>query len=186
MKQIARLLLITIALTSSLEAQSSEVLSEQRMAIGAELDILPYATGGWYGSIWAGDGGTRLRAVASRVHLPAFATPDGFQDQSITAVAALCDVFPEGSFERWWIGGGLEYWAGSIEESGSGIEGQYHSYLLTLGTGYVWKVAGSFYLNPWAAAHVVVAGSKGVPVGSSTFSPRTLTGEVSLKVGWQF
>jgi hypothetical protein len=186
MKRIASLLLAAIALSGSLAAQSDEAVSAQPMTVGAELDVLPFATGGWYGSIWAGGGGTRLRAVASRIHVPAFATPEGFQNQSITAVAALCDVFPAGSFERWWIGGGLEYWSGSVEESGSGLEGQYHSYLLTVGTGYVWKVAGNFYLNPWAAAHVVVAGSRDVPVGSSTFSPKTLTGEVSLKVGWHF
>ena len=186
MKQVAQLLLLTLALSSSLEAQSEETLSERPMTIGAELDILPFATGGWYGSVWAGGSGTRLRAVASRVYVPAFAIPEGFQNHTITSVAALCDVFPGGTFERWWIGGGLEYWSGSIEESGSGLEGQYHSYLLTLGTGYVWKVVGNFYLNPWGALHVIVAGWKEVPVGSATFSPKTLTGEISLKLGWHF
>ena len=186
MKQVGQLFLLTLALSSSLQAQSDETPFERPMIIGAELDILPYATGGWYGSVWAGGSGTRLRAVASHVYVPAFVIPEGFQDHTITSVAALCDVFPGGTFERWWIGGGLEYWSGSIEESGSGLEGQYHSYLLTLGTGYVWRVVGNFTLNPWGAVHVIVAGSKEVPVGSATFSPRTVTGEISLKLGWHF
>ena len=186
MKQVAQLLLLTLALSPLLEAQSEETLSERPVTIGAELDILPFATGGWYGSVWAGGRGTRLRAVASRVNVPAFAIPEGFQNHTITSVAALCDMFPGGTFEGWWVGGGLEYWSGSIAESVSGLEGQYHSYLVTLGTGYVWKVVGNFYLNPWGALHVIVAGSKEVSVGSATFSPKTLTGEISLKLGWHF
>jgi hypothetical protein len=55
----------------------------------------------------------------------------------------------------------------------------------TVGAGYVWKVWGNFYLNPWAAAHLLLSRPE-VTLYGATWTPAPLTAEVSLKIGWFF
>ena len=53
----------------------------------------------------------------------------------------------------------------------------------TLGGGFVWKLRGNLYLNPWAAGHLLLSRPE-VTLYGATWKPGALTGEVSLKVGW--
>jgi hypothetical protein len=148
--------------------------SPDRVALGLELDLLPTvlsAVDGQFGiggNVWVGHDRLRLRAVGTRVEFPpGFLTPEGFQNRQLTVAAGIVDYFFLPGFEGPWIGAGVEYWWN------------------TVGAGYVWKVWGNFYLNPWAAAHLLLSRPE-VTLYGATWTPAPLTAEVSLKIGWFF
>ena len=58
--------------------------------------------------------------------------------------------------------------------------------IFTIGGGYVWKFHKNFYLNPWVAGHLSIAGDKAVVVDESTYEPPLFLPEISLKLGWHF
>src|SRR5579859_16531 len=118
--------------------------------LGFELDVLPYITGGYYGSVWAGHQHMRYRAIITSITTPEFLLSDGFTNNKIQAYAAIVDYFFKQGFEKWWIGGGLEYWNEQIQTNARISTGKYTATIVTLGTGYVWKFHKNFYLNPWA------------------------------------
>ncbi|MBA4056575.1 MAG: hypothetical protein C0490_17805, partial [Marivirga sp.] len=111
---------------------------------------------------------------------------DGFTNNKIQAYTGIVDYFFKPKFERWWVGGGLEYWKGSIQTGAKLSSAKYSNTIITVGTGYVWKFYKNFYLNPWAAIHVRVAGDDSIMVDGEEFKPSALTPEVSLKIGWHF
>lgn len=79
--------------------------------LATEVDVLPYATGGYYGSLVAARGEWRLRGVAARSTAPSFLVSDGFQDKRVDAYAVLADRFfgkRKLQQEGFWIGGGAE------------------------------------------------------------------------------
>lgn len=161
----------------------------QPVRIGAEFDVLPYATGGAYGSLIVGRGAWRIRGVVSRVNIPEAFVADGFSDQRTDAVALLADRFiGAGSREArgFWVGGGVEYWQNRVRREGSEAYTAYHNTMLTAGGGYVWHLTRHVYLNPWAAAHASVAGDRDVDVSGAAFTPRRFTAEASLKLGIVF
>ncbi len=55
--------------------------------------------------------------------------------------------------------------------------------MFTGGGGYIWRVAGDFFVDPWAAFHVVL-NPQTVSLGGYDYKPFPLQGELSLKVGW--
>ena len=163
--------------------------SMQPVRIGTEFDVLPYATGGAYGSLILGRGAWRVRGVVSRVNVPEAFVADGFSDQRTDAIALLADRFigrrrDEG--RGFWVGGGVEYWRTRISRDGSEAYTAYNTTMLTAGGGYVWHLTRHVYLNPWAAAHASIAGDRDVDVSGATFTPRRFTAEASLKLGIVF
>ena len=89
---------------------------------GIEIDLLPYATKGYYGSAFAGRDGRRFRGVAARSTTPSFLVTDGFKKKRTDAYAFLIDRFfgsKSQELKGFWIGGGGEYWRNRIrtEES---------------------------------------------------------------------
>jgi hypothetical protein len=154
--------------------------------IGAELDALPYITGGYYGSIWVGHNHFRYRAVIAKTEVPGFYVEDGFTNNEVQAYAAIVDYFFKPEFKGWWIGTGLEYWDSSIQTDAKLETAKYNNTVFTLGGGYVWKFYNNFYLNPWVAGHLRIAGDKDVSVDTSTFETPLFTPEFSLKLGWHF
>lgn len=160
--------------------------SGRSVAIGVELDALPYITGGYYGSLWVGHNQMRYRAVVASVTTPDFMVKEGFTNNEIQAYAFIVDYFFNPNFEKWWIGAGMEYWDGSIQTDAEQETATYSQTVFTVGGGYVWKFHKNFYLNPWAAFHVRVAGDREVSVDDKVYEPSAFTPEASLKLGWYF
>ncbi|MEO9852335.1 MAG: hypothetical protein ABJE80_13110 [Reichenbachiella sp.] len=160
--------------------------STKNTSLGFELDALPYITGGYYGSAWVGHNHFRYRAVIANVEVPDFFVEDGFTNNEVQAYAAIIDYFFKPGFEGWWIGTGLEYWDSKIQTDAKLETAEFNNTIFTLGGGYVWKFYKNFYLNPWAAGHLRIAGDKDVIVDDSTFETSAFTPEFSLKLGWHF
>lgn len=180
-KYLLALLMMTSAFAN---AQIKE--NNSKLSIGAEADILPYMTGGYYGSVWASKNHFRYRAVVTNVTTPEFMLKDGFSNNKMMVYAALVDYFFEPRPEKWWIGSGFEYWDAEIQTSQKFSTVKYNNTMFTLGGGYVWKFYNNFYMNPWAAVHLRIAGDKSVMVDGMEFKPSFLIPEVSLKFGWYF
>ena len=159
---------------------------ENKNAIGFELDVLPYLTGGYYGSIWYGHNHMRYRAIVTKVETPEFILEDGFTNNKIQAYTFITDYFFKSNFEKWWIGAGLEYWKGQVQTDAQVSTAEYNNTIFTIGGGYVWKFYKNFYLNPWAAAHIRIAGDTKVAVDNMEFEPSAITPEISFKLGWYF
>ncbi|MFN8336361.1 MAG: hypothetical protein U0U09_14630 [Cyclobacteriaceae bacterium] len=163
---------------------SAQSQQNRKINIGIEIDALPYITGGYYGSLWIGHEHLRYRAIITEITTPEFFVEDGFTNNKINAYTAIVDYFFKPDFRKWWVGVGLEYWKGSIQTDARTSTSKYENVITTAGTGYVWKFYKKFYLNPWAALHVRVAGDNKVMVDSQEFNPPVITPEVSLKIGW--
>ena len=175
--------LILFASTESVGQRKSNIRNIP--ALGLEVDILPYITGGYYGSIWYGIGQVRGRFVVANVNVPSFYIPSGFKDNNIYAYALLVDYFIRSNdFSKFWIGVGPEYWDASITSESTGSTAYYSNYIISVGLGYSWKFYRNFYLNPWLAFHILAAGDSHVDVDGEDFKPPTVTPEISLKIGW--
>ncbi|MDP9051484.1 MAG: hypothetical protein M3O31_12325 [Acidobacteriota bacterium] len=156
---------------------------------GTELDVLPYATRGYYGSFVVMHQGWRYRGVAARSTLPSFMVSDGFNNKRTDAYALLADRFfgPHREQSRgMWVGGGAEYWRNRIRRDGFDEYAHYDNVVLTIGNGYVWQLSRHFYLNPWSAAHFIVAGDRSIKVSGKTYKQSVFTPEASVKVGFTF
>jgi len=163
-----------------------------RVALGLELDLLPTvlsAVDGQFGvggNVWVGYDRLRLRAVGTRVYFPPGSlTPTGFQDRELTVAAGIVDYFFAPGFDGPWLAAGFEYWWNTIGSPSGPATASWNSWVFTLGGGYVWKVWGNLYLNPWAAAHLLLSRPE-VALYGATWTPAPLTAEVSLKIGWFF
>ncbi|PWL39830.1 hypothetical protein DKG77_03100 [Flagellimonas aquimarina] len=154
--------------------------------VGFELDALPYITGGYYASVWVGHDHFRYRAIIARAETPDFVIKDGFTNNEIKAYAAVVDYFFKRDFKGWWIGTGLEYWDSKIQTDAKLNTANYNNTIFTVGGGHVWKFYKNFYLNPWVAAHLRLAGDKEVVVDESTYDTQLFIPEISLKLGWHF
>ena len=172
--------------------QAQEVRSESGSGswkFGGEVDALPYATGGYYGSVFAGRNGWRCRGVAARAKVPSLMVADGFRDKRTDAYAVLVDRFfgaKREKLEGFWIGAGAEYWRNRIRTEESPEYSKYSNFILTVGGGYVWKFSRHFYLNPWAGGHFVAGGSRSIQGSGKTYEQRAFTPEASVKIGFTF
>ena len=185
MKTLSMLLLALFLTIPAAQGQEhGPTPSPTLTTVGAELDVLPYLSGGYYGSFWVGSGHVRARGIITRATLPDFLTEDGFEDNQIDVYALLVDYFLRPDFEGAWIGVGVEYWDGNVALAGRSVEAGYENVVATVGVGYVWKVWRNLYLNPWAAVHVRVAGDAEVPLADEQFNPKVFLPEASLKLGW--
>jgi hypothetical protein len=131
----ARALIRFLALTLLVGAASAGA-DDQRTrwrdpGAGVELDVLPYATGGWYGSLWYGFAHVRIRGVVSRVNPPDFTVDGDFTDAQTTAYALIADYFPRRDRTGLWLGAGVELWENSIAHPGESVRGQYDTVMAT-------------------------------------------------------
>ncbi|RLD24811.1 MAG: hypothetical protein DRI54_05730 [Bacteroidetes bacterium] len=159
----------------------------KRLTVGFEIDALPYITGGYYASVWLGfkKQKQRLRPVYAKVNVPEFLLDEYFNRNTLIVYAIVVDYFFKPNFEKFWIGTGIEYWDGEIENMFSETA-KYNNWIFTLGGGYVWKFWDNLYINPWVAGHLRIAGDEEVQVGLITFYTPFITPEISLKLGWNF
>ncbi|UJH68597.1 hypothetical protein [Allomuricauda sp. SCSIO 65647] len=180
--------LICLFFFLSLIVSNAQDTDEQtiKTTVGFELDAVPYIFNGYYGSVWVGHNHFRYRAVITNIDTPDFILEDGFTNNEIRVYAAIVDYFFKPDFKGWWIGPGLEYWDAEIQTDAELETAEYNNIIFTLGGGHVWKFYKNFYLNPWAAVHLRVAGDKEVRVDQSTFETPLMIPEVSLKLGWHF
>ncbi len=167
----------------SLPAQQD---TSARFHAGAELDALPYATGGYFAAIWAGKDKWRLRALTAVVYKPEWSTPSGFANHRITAYALVLDRFLKPGWRGWWIGGGPVFWQSKIQTDAETQTAMFDDILLNGSMGYNIRLPYHFYLSPWAGLSLRVAGDKNVPVGDKMFTLPLLNPEASLKLGWYF
>jgi hypothetical protein len=186
----ARLLIRFLALISpfvSTTAGAEELGARLREpGPGVELDVLPYATGGWYGSLWYGFGHLRLRGVVSEVNPPDFTIEGDFTNAQTRAYALIVDYFPRRDRTALWLGAGIERWENSIEHPEEVARGQYDTVMATLGVGWIWRLGDHVYVNPWAAGHLRVAGDDQALLGSRLYAPDRFVPEASVKIGWRF
>jgi hypothetical protein len=161
-----------------------------RLALGLEVDLLPTflsvadgELGGGFNA-WVGHDHLRLRAVGSQIHFPpGFLTPAGFQDRQLTVAAGIVDYFFAPGFDGPWLAAGIEHWWNTIGSPSGPATASWSSWAFTFGGGYVWKVWGNLYLNPWAAAHLL-SSRPHVTLYDATWTPSPLSAEISLKIGW--
>ncbi|MCB9314506.1 MAG: hypothetical protein H6569_00060 [Lewinellaceae bacterium] len=155
-------------------------------SIGLEADVLPYITGGYYGSVWYARDHLRYRAVYTKLTTPEFMLSEGFTNNKMRVYTLLVDYFFKPSVDKWWVGAGFEYWDAQIQTDQKLTTANYNTVVFTVGGGHVWKFYRNFYLNPWAALHLRVAGDTEVPVDERVFEPALFIPEGSLKIGWYF
>jgi hypothetical protein len=179
-------------LLTSTPARAAEPPAEETPRVwrfGAEIDALPYATGGYYGSFVAARREWRVRAVAARSTMPGFLVEDGFEDKRTDAYALLVDRFlgaRRSRQEGFWVGGGVELWSTRIRPEGGNAYTRYNNLMLTAGAGYVWKFSRHFYLNPWAGVHFAAAGERVHNVSGRVYEQARFTPEASIKLGYTF
>ena len=162
----------------------------RRVALGVEVDLLPpvmsavAGTAGFSGQAWAGEGHWRLRLVGAHFRYPdGLLDSDAFSRRDATVLALICDRFLLPGFRGPWVGAGAEIWWSSIGDVAGPQRADWTQAVLTVGGGYVWKVWGNLYLNPWAAAHWTTT-DRTLTLYGNTFHPARLSAEASLKVGW--
>lgn len=173
-----------IAFSNIVYGQSDTI--PNKIIIGLEADILPYMTGGYYGSVWLGYKHMRYRAILTKVTTPSFFVKSGFGNNKIQAYTLIADYFFKPNFEKWWLGAGFEYWDQTIQTDSKLSTADFNTTVFTVGGGYVWKFYKNFYLNPWAAGHVRIAGDTQVAIDGKVYKPALFTPEASLKIGWHF
>lgn len=171
-------------LLSCMAMQAQENPDHLRMS--AEVDLLPVATGGWYGSLAAGKARWRMRAVASEVHVPAAFTPTGWKEEHLQAEALLVDHFFRSGFTGPWMGTGLEHWRESALREGTPDRIRLQSLHATLGGGWVFPLGRGFTINPWLALHQRIAGTRRAFAREQEFHPAPLQAEASIKIGYSW
>ncbi|WP_298893450.1 hypothetical protein [uncultured Psychroserpens sp.] len=182
----AIILSVCFALLFNYSFGQADNQSTKNISIGFELDAVPYIFQGYYASVWVGHNHFRYRAVITKIDTPDFILDDGFTNNEIRVYATIVDYFFKPDFKGWWIGPGLEYWDAKIQTDAKLNTSKYNNVIFTLGGGYVWKFYKNFYLNPWVAGHLRIAGDKDVIVDGSTFETPVIIPEISVKLGWHF
>lgn len=166
--------------------------SSRKLALGFTLDLLPTvlsATAGEFGmsgQIWMGIDHLRLRLVGAKISQPDWlAAKNGFRNRDTVVGALIFDYVFGDHFDKWWVGTGFEFWQNSIEHKNADGRAYWTNLVWTLGAGYIWRVVGNFYIEPWAAVHVVM-NDPDVSLADKSYNPFPVMGEVSLKIGWFF
>lgn len=150
---------------------------------GAELDLLPYATGGYFAAGWVGKKQLRLRSLYAVVNKPSFLLPEGFAAYKIQSAAVLVDYFRKPGWKGFWIGAGLVYWNNELRTDANHSTGKFNLWLANGSMGYHWRLGKRFYISPWAGMSMRVAGAKAVAAGPHSYKPALLNPELSVKGG---
>jgi hypothetical protein len=98
----------------------------------------------------------------------------------------LADYVLKENWKGWWAGTGLVYWQSSIQTDKKESASNYKTWLLNGSLGYNFKLCKNFYISPWCAMHIRIAGDKSVSVDDKTFTPPLLNPEASIKLGAYF
>jgi hypothetical protein len=181
-KKLSFLLLLLILCFNS----NSQEISPKKVQLGIELDVLPFATGGYFGAVWIGKDHWRLRTLTAFVKKPDWSTKKGFSNHQIEAYAFVVDRFLEKNWKGWWAGTGLVYWHSNIQSSAKIQTASFDNLLLNGSLGYNVTLFRHCYLSPWASLNLRVAGNTNVPVDNKSYSLPLINPEASLKFGYSF
>jgi hypothetical protein len=188
MKNIFSIIVLMALSTNALaQTESTKSKGESKTTVGFEIDVVPYFMEGYYASAWVGFKGIkqRVRPVIAKSNMPKFLYDDAFSRNTINSYAIFTDYFFKPGFEKFWIATGIQYWDGEIENNLS-QKAKYNEWIFTFGFGYAWKFYQNFYVSPWLAVNVRIAGDEEIMVGEDTFNTNLLTPDLSLKIGWHF
>jgi hypothetical protein len=189
MKKMALTAMIVLTITVIAFAQKeNQIECKSNFSIGTELDLLPYITGGYYGSVVFGYNNFRLRPIYSKANQPKFVLPGGFDKNEMDVYAILFDYFlnDDNNLKGWWIGAGFEYWKNNVRNKINKEEKSFDSQIFTVGGGYTWFITDNIFLNPWCAGHFTIAGDTDVEVGNKNYKAKFFLPEASLKIGIVF
>lgn len=135
---------------------------------------------------WAAFNHIKVRAIGGHMYLPPELTgSDGYGNQELTVGAVIADYMFGDHFDGFWIGSGVEYWRNTIPHDDTGEEFRWNNYVLTLGGGYIWRICGNLYLNPWVAVHYIT-NPREFDAAGDRFSQRNIQGSFSMKIGYFF
>jgi hypothetical protein len=162
------------------------VQAQDKVKFGVELDVLPYATGGYFGAGWIGKDVWRVRALTAFVKKPDWATTKDFSHHEVHAYALLVDRFLRKDWKGWWAGAGWVYWDSRIQTDARQQKAAFHNMLANGSLGYNFTLYRHVYLSPWGSLSLRLGGDKDVPVDSRHYTLPLLNPEASLKVGYYF
>lgn len=164
----------------------AQTTTSNKLQAGVELDVLPYATGGYFGAGWLGKDVWRLRALTAFVKKPDWSTKKGFANHQIEAYAVVLDRFLKKGFTGWWGGAGLVYWHSTIQSDAKLQTASFNNVLVNGSLGYHFALNKRLYLSPWASLNFKIAGDNNVLVDTKTYNLPTINPEASLKFGYIF
>ncbi len=155
--------------------------------IGIETDPLPFVLDGYILAGWVGYHPLRLRALRAQVLKPDFLLHDGFTANRINSTAVLVDYFPfSNDFSAWCASIGWVNWDGVMSEKASGQQLHYSTQLISFDAAYTLMIGEHFYVSPWAALHIAVAGDRTLQFRNTSLHLDDINPEVSVKIGWKF
>lgn len=163
-----------------------EIHRADRVGLGLEADVVPYAFGGAHLDAWAGRDGWRARAIAATGKDPAFLTPSGFKNLRTDFLEIEIDRFigaRAAQFRGPWIaaGGGAAHL--TIDADNGSGRGSTTVPELSVGAGWIFSLPSNFYIDPWfGAGYQFTPGS--IAVGTRTWHPQRVVPEIGLKIGW--
>lgn len=152
---------------------------------GSETDLVPFVTGGYYGSVWVSYDHFRIRSILANVNMPGFMTPKGFDEYEVKANAITIDYFFNKDLSGLWIAGGIEFWENRVRNEDNFVSEKFNSTILTLGGGYVIDLWENIYINPWGAIHYSLLKNE-KNIGGKIFEEKVLLPEFSVKIGYRF
>lgn len=158
---------------------------KEKIVIGTEVDLLPYLSGGYYLSEVTGFQHFQVRLVNATTLIPEFVTPAGFDSWKLNATTIIIDYFPDEDRKGLWLAIGYEYWNSRIKVKETNENGSFSQNILTIGSGYVYRLSDHWYIDPWAALHLNL-GDKTVTIGSKNLDLPDCMLEASIKVGYNF
>lgn len=198
MKPILYLAIVVALSVAPFGAQAQEASASpslgvraRTLALGFTVDVLPIVLSasagdvGMSGQVWIGVDHLRLRLVGATFSQPGWlSAKDGFRDRDTAVMAVIVDYVFGDHFDRWWVGTGFELWYNSIgHEDAAGQRAAWSNVVWTAGGGYIWRVVGNFYVEPWIAGHVIM-NDPDVILAGKAYTSLPVMGEISLKIGW--
>jgi hypothetical protein len=163
--------------------------SAHAFTVGLETDVIPWLTGGYHASVWAGQDGWKFRVVKALFHTPDLLIADGFTRERNDAFEIHLDRFFGGQlndFTGGWAGIGFERYYQTVQDASLKHSGSYQSNFFAPRAGYDFKLGDHFYLNPWVGANFRIGGNEQAEVGPLVYKPKAVTPLASLKLGVQF
>ncbi len=151
-----------------------------------ELDVLPYATGGYFGATWVGKNKWRSRALVADVNIPDIITKEGFTNHHIRSYAVILDYFFKDNWKGLWIGAGPVYWKSNIQSDTSEATKKFENILLNGSLGYNFPIYKNLYISPWAGLSLKVSGGDEFILDNKEYKLPLLNPELSVKFGLYF
>jgi hypothetical protein len=163
-----------------------------RVAMGFQFDLFPTVISavngrpGYAPQVWAGVKPVRLRLIGAHLEPPdALTFDDEVVDLEITVVAATIDYTFGRHFDGVWLGAGVESWLEHAAAADGSGGADWSTHVFTAGGGYIWRFAGTFYLDPWVGLHWKL-NPQTRRIGSVDYASPPLQPTASVKVGWFF